>query len=71
MTTVLIYSAPGLYRNMFLLKPRSFQYSVCNHHVSTREDYQLLELAENATKEQIKTAYFLKAKQFHPDNITR
>ena len=69
--TILIYSATGFSRNMFLLKPRNFPYSVCNYRVSTREDYQVLELSENATKEQIKTAYFLKAKQFHPDNIKR
>ena len=58
-------------RNIILLKPGNFQYSVCSHYVSSREDYQVLGLSENATKEQIKTAYFLKAKQFHPDNMKR
>ena len=69
--TILIYSATCFSRNIILLKPRNVQYSVCSHHVSSREDYQALGLSEDATKEQIKAAYFLKAKQFHPDNMTR
>ena len=69
--TILVYSAPYVYRHIILLKPRNVQYSFSHHLVSTREDYQVLGLPENATKEEIKTAYFLKAKQFHPDNMAR
>lgn len=69
--TILIYSPSGFFRNFVFLKPRNFPCSVCNYRVSSKEDYQVLELSENATKEQIKTAYFLKAKQFHPDNRAR
>ena len=69
--TILIYSATCISRNIILLKPRHVQYSVCSYHVSTREDYQVLGLSEDATREQIKTAYFFKAKQFHPDNLKR
>ena len=35
------------------------------------EDLQTLGLAENATKDEIKAAYFTKAKQFHPDSSSR
>ena len=35
-----------------------------------REDYLKLGITENATKEEIKAAYFEKAKQLHPDSST-
>ena len=36
-----------------------------------REDYVKLGIPQNATKEEIKAAYFGKAKQLHPDSNTR
>ena len=35
------------------------------------QDLHTLGLGENATKEDIKAAYFTKAKQLHPDSSTR
>ena len=36
-----------------------------------REDYIRLGIKENASKEEIKAAYFVKAKQLHPDAQSR
>lgn len=42
----------------------------CSPVRSSFEDLRTLGLAENATKDEIKAAYFTKAKQFHPDSST-
>ena len=38
---------------------------------SSSEDYHTLGLPENASKDEVKAAYFSKAKEFHPDSSTR
>jgi len=42
----------------------------CSPVSNSIEDLQTLGLTENATKAEIKAAYFTKAKQFHPDSST-
>ena len=36
-----------------------------------KEDYTRLGIPQNATKDEIKSAYFVKAKQLHPDTHSR
>ena len=48
----------------YILKPKFFHSTV---YVSYREDYIRLGVSEKATKEEIKAAYYEKAKLLHPD----
>ena len=47
-----------------ILRPKFFHSTV---YVSYREDYIRLGISEKATKEEIKAAYYEKAKLLHPD----
>ena len=54
-----------LQRNIYyILRPKFFHSTV---YVSYREDYIRLGISEKATKEEIKAAYYEKAKLLHPD----
>lgn len=69
--TILTQCASHRGRINVLLKQHNFHYTVCEgYHNVSREDFHILDISENATKEEIKAAYLLKAKQLHPDNIS-
>ena len=48
----------------YFLRPKFFHSTV---YISYREDYIRLGISEKATKEEIKAAYYEKAKLLHPD----
>ena len=48
-----------------ILRPKKYFHSTV--YVSYREDYIRLGISEKATKEEIKAAYYEKAKLLHPD----
>jgi len=68
--TLLTHCPASLAGISVLLKQQNFHCSVPKwyHHQVTKEDLSILEISEDATREEIRTAYILKAKQFHPDN---
>ena len=72
--TLLTLCPASLARINVLLRRQIVHITVCrgyHRHYVSREDFKILEVSEDATREEIKAAYFLKAKQFHPDNKSR
>ena len=71
--TLLTHCPASLAGISVLLKQQNFHCSVPKwyHHQVIKEDLSILEISEDATREEIRTAYILKAKQFHPDNRSR
>ena len=70
--TILRRCAPGNARINVLLKQHNLNYTVCKeYHKASPQDFHILGISEDATKEEIKAAYFQKAKQLHPDNLSR
>ena len=57
------------YRYVCIIQRNSFCVSAIFYHL--KEDYDVLGVSENATKKEVKTAYFKKAKLLHPDSKDR